>query len=71
MATRNHKNVNTIMKEGTLVDAALVAGVREALERHRRAGQSVVESRNGKIVWLTPDEIKKRLEKIDNKKNRP
>ena len=56
------------MKEGSQVDAALVRGVREALLRHCQAGQSVVEWRDGKSVWLTPAEIKLRIEEMDKKK---
>ena len=70
MAAKTDKDVSAIMKQGTRVDAALTAGVREALERHRRAGLPVVEWRDGKIFWLTPDEIKQRIEEIDKKNKR-
>lgn len=67
MAAKTNKDVGSIMKEGTLVDTALTAGVREALVRHIQAGLPVVEWRDGKCVWLTPDEIKERLAEIDKK----
>ena len=70
MAAKTDKDVSAIMKDGTLVDAALTAGVREALERHRRAGLSVVEWRDGKSVWLTPAEIERRIKEIDKKSKR-
>jgi len=40
-----------------LITRALAKGVREALERHKRLGQPVVVFRNGKTVWVGPDEI--------------
>ena len=70
MAAETDKDVGLIMKEGKLVDAALTAGVREALVRHVQAGLPVVEWRDGKCVWLTPDEIKQRIAEIDKKNGR-
>jgi len=32
-------------------------GVARALEEHRRAGRSIVVWRDGKIVWIPPEEI--------------
>ena len=58
---RNRKGIAEIMAEGKLVDAALVTGVREALRRHRQAGQPVAEWRDGKTVWVAPDEIEERI----------
>ena len=70
MAAKTDKNVGLIMKEGKLVDAALTAGVREALVRHVQAGLPVVEWRDGKCVWIEPSEIKRRIEEIDKKNGR-
>jgi len=70
VAAETDKDVGLIMKEGKLVDAALTAGVREALVRHVQAGLPVVEWRDGKCVWLTPDEIKQRIAQIDKKNGR-
>ncbi len=68
MAARTDKDITALMKKGTEVDAALVRGVREAMMRYCRAGQSAVEWRDGKCVWLTPAEIERRLEEMDKKK---
>ena len=67
MTVRTDRDISAIMAEGTLVDAALVRGVREALLRHCRAGQPAVEWQDGKSVWLTPAEIERRLEETDKK----
>ncbi|TET34118.1 MAG: hypothetical protein E3J72_15205 [Planctomycetota bacterium] len=67
MRNKPEKDIDAIMKDGKLVDAALAAGVREALIRHIKAGEPVVEWKDGKTVWLPPEEIKKRIEEMDNK----
>ena len=65
MAARTDKDIGTLMKEGTQVDAALARGVREALGRHCQAGVPAVEWQNGKCVWLTPKEIERRIAESD------
>ena len=70
MAARSPKDISAIMKEGTQVDAALKAGVREAMIRHVKAGLPAVEWRDGKSVWVPPEEIERRLQEMD-KQNRP
>lgn len=39
------------------INKAYESAVREALLRHKRAGNSVAVSRDGKVVLLKPDEI--------------
>ncbi|MBV6496828.1 MAG: hypothetical protein DYH05_02640 [Acidobacteria bacterium ACB1] len=39
------------------VNSAIVKGVREALLRHKQAGNPVAVSRNGEVVIIQPDEI--------------
>ncbi|MDP2753322.1 MAG: hypothetical protein Q8P40_02905 [Nitrospirota bacterium] len=39
------------------ITQALTQGVREALLKHKQAGNPVVVWRKGKIVWLKPEEI--------------
>ncbi|MBI5195902.1 MAG: hypothetical protein HZA10_06240 [Nitrospirae bacterium] len=39
------------------ITKALTRGVRDALLKHKQAGNPVVVWRNGKIVWLKPEEI--------------
>ena len=65
MAARTDKDIGGLIRERTQVDAALARGVREALARHCQAGVPAVEWRDGKSVWLTPEEIERRIEKMD------
>ena len=39
------------------ITQALAQGVRDALLKHKQAGNPVVVWRDGKIVWLKPEEI--------------
>ena len=39
------------------IDAGVKAGVALAIEEHRRAGRSIVVWRDGKVVWVPPEEI--------------
>ncbi len=48
--TEAFSNPDTITK-------ALVKGVREALKQHKRAGYPIVIWRDGKTVWVKPEEI--------------
>jgi len=36
---------------------AIETGVREALKKHKQAGNPVVVWRDGKMVWLKPEDI--------------
>jgi hypothetical protein len=40
-----------------LVQQALANAVRDALRRHKQAGNPVAVWRDGHIVWLDPDDI--------------
>jgi hypothetical protein len=40
-----------------LVQAALARAVRRALLRHKQAGNPVAEWREGRVVWVAPEEI--------------
>lgn len=63
-ARKNKKDIAKIFSEGTLIDEALRAGRREALELHRRLGLPVVVYKDGKTLWVMPDELDK-LESSD------
>jgi hypothetical protein len=39
------------------ITQAVAKGVRDALLKHKQAGNPIVVWRDGKIVWLDPEEI--------------
>ena len=57
MKKKPEKTIDEIFKEGSLIDKALKKAVQEALVRHKQAGNPIVVWRDGKIVWLKPEEI--------------
>jgi len=57
MKKKSEKSIDEIFKEGSPIDKALKKAVQEALVRHKHAGNPIVVWRDGKIVWLKPEEI--------------
>ena len=58
MKTVARKDTNRILvEEGRLIDKALEEGVREAMIRHKKEGLPVVIERDGKIVWVKPEDL--------------
>jgi hypothetical protein len=51
------KDLTHIFEDGALIDKALGKAVREALLRHKRAGNPVATWRNGQVVWIPPEDI--------------
>jgi len=51
------KDIDALMDDGTVVDAAIKLAVREALRRHKLLGNPVAVWRDGKVCWLQPNEI--------------
>jgi hypothetical protein len=45
------------VQDVNVVEKALARAVGDALRSHKRAGNPVPEWRDGKVRWLTPDEI--------------
>ncbi|MEW6251257.1 MAG: hypothetical protein AB1716_11460, partial [Planctomycetota bacterium] len=52
------KNISKIFREeGHLIDEALRQAVRAALRRHKLLGESIVIWKDGRVVWVPPEEI--------------
>ena len=50
-------DVDAAFRDGGGIDRALSRAVRDALGRHKKLGNPIVASRNGKIVWIPADQI--------------
>jgi hypothetical protein len=61
MAEERTRSISEMFNDDELMREAIWEGIREELLSHARAGNSVPSSENGQIVWLTPDEIYRRL----------
>lgn len=57
MKEAHEKNIDQIFAEGTLIDRALKQAVHEAVLQHKRAGNPIAAWRDGKTVWLKPEDI--------------
>jgi hypothetical protein len=55
------KSISEMMADNTLIDEAIGRAVREAVLKHARAGQPVATWQNGKVVWISADEVLSRL----------
>ena len=51
------KDIEALFADGTEIDRALKEAVRLALLEHKRAGNPIAEWRDGKVVWVPPEEI--------------
>lgn len=45
------------LRDVRLIQDALTRAVREALLRHKQAGNPVAEWRDGRVVWVAPEDI--------------
>ena len=61
MAEDRKRTISEMVADSELMTEAIRQGVREELLSHARAGNSVPVTENGQIVWLSPDEIYRRL----------
>lgn len=57
MSERNGADFDQLLADNDRINAALQRAGREAALTHARMGRSVPESRNGQVVWITPEEI--------------
>jgi hypothetical protein len=51
------KDIGQIFAEGTPIDEALKTAAREAVKRHKQAGLPMAEWRDGRVVWVPPEEL--------------
>lgn len=49
--------IEKAFRDGTPIDKALGRAVRRALLEHKRAGNPICTWRDGKVVWIPPEEI--------------
>lgn len=50
-------DIEQAFRDGTAIDRALGTAIREALRMHKRLGNPVAVSRDGRIVWIPSKEI--------------
>lgn len=50
-------DLEQILSDDSKIEMAVRRAVREAITRHKRAGNPIAVWRGGKVVWLSPEEI--------------
>jgi hypothetical protein len=61
MTNREPKDIQKIFREGTLIDEAMNLAVRDAVQLHKEKVLPMVTLRDGKIVWISPEEAERGL----------
>ena len=51
------KDIDQIFEDGTAIDQAVSDAVRDALLFHKRMGNPIATWRDGKVVWIPPEQI--------------
>lgn len=51
------EEISKFFKDSKRVTAALQSGIQAALLRHKKLGNPICVSRDGKIIWIPPEEI--------------
>ena len=57
MAIDPIRDIARAFEQGTPIDEALNEAVREAVRLHKRMGQPLAVWRDGKTVWISPEEV--------------
>lgn len=57
MANQQKRTIAEILADGATLDAAMRQGVREALLRHKKLGESIAVWKDGKVAIVPPEEI--------------
>ena len=57
MVAQSRDKIEEAIADREKITDALASGVREALKRHKQAGNPVVVWRDGKMTWIKPEEI--------------
>lgn len=50
-------DITALMEAGTEIDKAVKRATRRAVLQHKKLGQSIVVWRDGRVVWIKPQDI--------------
>jgi hypothetical protein len=57
MSVAEKKTIDELFRDGKEIDSALRNAVQQALLQHKKAGNPVVEWRDGKVILIKPEDI--------------
>lgn len=55
---KQHDHISGVMNDPERVRRIIQAGINQALLQHKRLGNPVCSSKNGKVYWVEPEDIK-------------
>lgn len=55
--SKTKRSIDEFFSNGSEIDEALQQAVKEALLKHKKAGNPVVSWKDGKIIWIQPEDI--------------
>ncbi|MCD7896491.1 MAG: hypothetical protein LUG50_07410 [Planctomycetaceae bacterium] len=61
MTTRNDIDITTLFEQGDAVRDAIRRGGLQAMKQYITAGESMVSWKDGKVIRIPPEELKKML----------
>jgi len=56
-ARKNEDQISAIMNDSKKVREIIQSAINDALLKHKQAGNAVCELKNGKVVWIKPQDI--------------
>lgn len=57
MCRRSSHDIESIIRDGTAIDRAIVAAHRRVIRRHRQLGVPLVIWRGGQVVEVSPESV--------------
>lgn len=57
MNRRPSRDIESILRDGTLIDQAIVAARRRVIQRHRQLGVPLAIWRGGQVVEVPPESV--------------
>lgn len=54
---KNDDEISEVLNDPVKLTLIIQEGIQAALLKHKLAGNAICESRNGKVVWIPPEEI--------------
>ena len=57
MENNQEDNIEKVLYDTDRLTKILQAGIKDALLKHKQANNPICEWRNGKVVWIPPEEI--------------
>ena len=61
MAIKEPRDISAIFLDDRLIENALNAAARDAVQLHKEKGLPLVVWRDGKTVWISPEEAEREL----------